>query len=68
MDFKTWKQRHEEMMCEAERNRLAKPLRESRKRRGVDRASPLAWEQKRGAGRLFKLLRFLGSTGKGGGV
>ena len=68
MDFELWKQRHEEMMREAERHRLAKTLRESRKRRGAGRASPLAWELKRGAGRLLKRLRFLGSTGKGPGL
>jgi hypothetical protein len=55
-------------MREMERNRLAETLRESRKRRGVGRASPLAWELKRGAGRVLKLLRFLGSPGKAGGV
>ena len=66
MDFKIWKQRHEEMMREAERNRLAKALRS--RASGAGRASPLAWELKRGAGRLLKLLRFLGSARKGGGV
>ncbi len=64
MDFEIWKQRHEEMMREAERNRLAKALRESRKRRGEDRASPLAWELKRGAGLFLKILRSLRSARK----
>ena len=68
MDFETWKQRREEMMREAQQNRLARALRESRKRGGAGRASPLVWELKRGAGRLRKLLRSLGPARKGGGV
>ena len=63
MDFETWKQRREEMMREAEQNRLAKALRESRKRSGANRASFLAWELKRVTGRLLKLLRFLKRVG-----
>ena len=61
IDLQIWKQRLEEMMREAEQNRLAKALRESRKRRpsANNRASSLAWELKRGAGRLLKLLRSL---------
>lgn len=59
MDFEIWRQRREEMMREAERNRLAKALRDSRKQRGSGRASSLAWELKRIAGRLLKLLRLL---------
>jgi hypothetical protein len=46
-----------EMMYEARQNRLAKALRESRKGRGAGRASSLAWELRRGAGRVRKLLR-----------
>ncbi len=46
-------------MREAEQNRLAKALRDSRKRRGSGRTSALAWELKRIAGRLRKLLRSL---------
>jgi hypothetical protein len=57
MDFQTWKQRHQEMMREAEQNRLAKALRVSRKRRG--QVSTLAWELNRAAGRLLKLLKHL---------
>ena len=57
MDLQIWKQRREEMMYEARQNRLAKALRESRKGRGAGRASSLAWELRRGAGRLHKLLR-----------
>ena len=57
MDFQIWKQRGEEMMREAEQNRLAKALRDSRKRRGSGRVSALAWELNRAAGRLRKLFR-----------
>ena len=57
MDFQIWKQRREEMMREAEQNRLAKALRDSRKRRGSGKVSALAWELKRIAGSLRKLLR-----------
>ena len=57
MDFQIWKQRREQMMREAEQNRLAKALRDSRKRRGSGRVSALAWELNRAAGRLRKLLR-----------
>ena len=39
MDFEIWKQRREEMMREAEQNRLARASRESRKRCGAGRAS-----------------------------
>ncbi len=59
MDLQIWKQRREELVREAEQNRLAKALRETRKRRGSGRASALAWELKRIAGRLLKLLRSL---------
>lgn len=48
MDFEIWKQRREEMMREVEHNRLAKALRDSRKRPGPRRASSPAWELKRG--------------------
>lgn len=65
MDLQTWKQRREEMMREAEQNRLAKALRESRKRRGAEgRASSPAWELKRIAGRLLKRLRSLKRAGQ----
>ncbi len=57
MNFEVWKRRREEMVREAEQNRLAKKLRDSRERRGTGRASALAWELKRGAGRLRKLMR-----------
>ncbi len=66
VDLQIWKQRREEMMREAEQNRLAKALRESRKRRtGANNwASSLAWELKRIAGRLLKLLRSLTRAGQ----
>jgi hypothetical protein len=60
MELQVWKQRLEEMMREAQQDRLAKALRESRKRRdGTGQVSSLAsslmWEIKRIAGRLRKL-------------
>jgi hypothetical protein len=67
MDLQTWKQRREEMMREAEQNRLAKALRDSRKKRRIganNRASSLAWELKRLTGRLLKLLRSLKRAGQ----
>jgi hypothetical protein len=57
MDLEVWKQRRDQMMHEAQQNHMAKALRDSRRRRGGGRASSLAWELKRGAGRLHKLLR-----------
>jgi hypothetical protein len=51
------------MRREAEQNRLAKALRDSFKRRGTGRASSLAWELKRIAGRLLKLLRVSSKAG-----
>jgi hypothetical protein len=62
MDLETWKQRREEMIREAERNRLAKELRASRERQGSGRASAPVWEPRRAAGRLLKLLRILRKT------
>ena len=63
MDVQIWKQRREEIMRETEQNRLAKALRDSRKRRGSGRVSALAWELKRIAGRLRKLLGTLRKVG-----
>jgi len=40
MDLQVWKQRREEMMHEAQQNRLAKVLRDSRKRRGAAGCPP----------------------------
>ena len=56
------KQRHEEMLRQAESRRQAKALRETRKR-GAGRRSALAWEMKRQAGRFLKFLRALGNGG-----
>ena len=57
--YETIRQRLEEMAREVKQDRLARALRRSRRRRaGVgDRA--LAWEAKRIAGRLFKLIKSL---------
>jgi hypothetical protein len=57
------KQRHEELLHEAEKNRQARALRAAR-RRGTGRRSALAWETKRHAGRLLKRLR---RTSRNGG-
>jgi hypothetical protein len=57
MNLQEWKQRREELMREAHEARLAKALRDSRKRRGAGPPSFLVWELRRGAGRLLKLLR-----------
>ena len=55
LDSQLIKQRHEDMLREAELNRQAKALRAARKKR--DGWSPaLAWELKRGAERIFKIL------------
>ncbi len=57
MDFyKIAKQRHEEILRQATQDRLARALREDRKRR-AGKAPVLVWELKRGAGRLWKFLR-----------
>jgi hypothetical protein len=62
MSLELAKQRREEMLREAERNRQAKALRAARKRR-AGRRSGLVWEIKRHAGRLFKRLRTLRIAG-----
>ncbi len=67
MDLQVWKQRREEIMHEVEQNRLAKALRDSRKKRRAganNRASSSAWELRRIAGRLLKLLRSLKRAGQ----
>lgn len=62
MDFQLVKQRHQEMLREAELRRRAKALRATRKwRKG--RRSALVWEMKRHAGGLLKLLRTLRNAG-----
>jgi hypothetical protein len=62
MDFEVWKQRREELMREARQQQLARALRDSRKRRGASHTPFLAWEGRRVAGRLRKLLRSLMKT------
>ena len=59
MDYQIWKQRCVELMREAQQDRLAKALRDTRKLRGgtgeaSSLASSLVWEIKRIAGRLRK--------------
>jgi hypothetical protein len=56
MSLELAKQRHEELLREAEMSRRAKALRTARKRR-EGRSSVLIWELKRYAGSLLKLLR-----------
>jgi hypothetical protein len=56
MDFQFAKQRHEELLREAEMNRQARALRATGKR-GAGRRSVLAWELKRHAGRFRKRLK-----------
>ena len=55
-DLWIWKQHQREMLREAELQRLSKTLRKGRKRR-ASRSSTLAWEARRSASRLLKLLR-----------
>ena len=56
MSIELAKQRREEVLREAELSHQAKALRATRKRR-AGRRSALAWEMKRQAGGLLKLLR-----------
>ena len=62
MDLELWKQRREELMHEAKQNRLARALRDPRKRRAAGLASSPAWELRRGAGLLRKFVRSLTKT------
>jgi hypothetical protein len=58
MGMKVLKQRREEMLREAELNRLKKPLRAERKRPAAFRwASTVAWDPARVAGVLRKCFR-----------
>jgi hypothetical protein len=56
MTLELAKQRREELLREAELSRRAKALQAARKW-GAGRRSALAWEMKRYAGGLLKLLR-----------
>jgi hypothetical protein len=62
MDYRIWRQRHEELLREAELSRRAKVLQAARKRR-ADRRLALAWEIKRQVGGLLRFLRALLSIG-----
>lgn len=62
MSLELAKKRHEEMLREAEMNRQGKALRATGKRR-ASRRSALAWELRRHAGVLLKLLRTLRNVG-----
>jgi hypothetical protein len=62
MDFQFAKQRHEELLREAAMNRQVKALRATGRRR-AGRSSALAWELRRHAGVLLKLLRILRNVG-----
>ena len=62
MDYQIWKQRHEELLREAEMNRQVRALLATGKRR-AGRRSALAWELRRHGGVLLKLLRTLWSVG-----
>jgi hypothetical protein len=62
MDFQFARQRHEELLREAEMNRQVKALLATGKRR-AGRNSALAWGLRRHAGVLPKLLRTLRNVG-----
>jgi hypothetical protein len=58
MDYQEIKRRHEEMLREAELNRLKKALRANREGSAPPRwASTVAWELVRAAGLLRKVFR-----------
>jgi hypothetical protein len=57
MNWEAWQQRREEMVREVELKRPAMALRTHRKETRGDRTSALAWELRRGAGILLKLVR-----------
>ncbi|MDQ5830315.1 MAG: hypothetical protein M3324_10760 [Actinomycetota bacterium] len=62
MDYQIWKQRHEELLREAEMNRQVRALLATGKRR-AGRRSALAWELQRHAGRFRKRLKTLWNVG-----
>jgi hypothetical protein len=62
MDLQLARQRREELQREAETHGRAEALRAARGRR-VGRGSALAWEAKRHAGRLIKVLGVLRNAG-----
>jgi hypothetical protein len=63
MDLEFIKQRREEMIREAEQDRLARSLRKGRRRHSSGPVSVLEWELKRISGRLRKLLRASSKAG-----
>jgi hypothetical protein len=65
MNWEAWQRRREEMVHEAELNRLAKALRMHRKETRGGRTNALVWELRRGAGVLLKFMRTLKNTRKG---
>ena len=62
MDYQIWKQRHEELLREAEMNRQGRALLATGKRR-AGRRSALAWELQRHPGRFRKRLKTLWNVG-----
>ena len=62
MGYQIAKQRHEELLREAEMNRQVRALLATGKRR-AGRRSALAWELKRHAGRFRKRLKTLWNVG-----
>jgi hypothetical protein len=62
MGYQFAKQRHSELLREAERNRQVKALRTTGSRR-AGRSSALTWELRRHGGVLLKLLRTLSNAG-----
>ena len=55
--YEAIRQRREEIAREVKQNRLARELRRSRRRRAGVSDRALAWEAKRIAGRLLKLIK-----------
>lgn len=66
MDFDAWRQRHEEMVREAEQDRLAKVLRAGRTTR-AGRMFLLGWELRRMVGVLRKFAKATNKPKKGAG-
>lgn len=54
--FEFWRQRREELLREAQINRLARAARSARKKKSRQKSAP-GWELHRYGGRLSKLLR-----------
>lgn len=54
--FEFWRQHREELLREAQMNRLARAARSARKKKSRQKSTP-GWELHRCGGRLSKLLR-----------